>query len=245
MISRRHQTDDSFPWLDFEDHFDFPDAHIGAADAPLAQGGNLSPGMLLSAYSQGIFPWFSEGEPILWWSPDPRFVIYTDKVHVSTSMRKILRQKRFRISFDTCFKRVMQQCAAAYRPGQGGTWITEEMIDGYTRLHERGFAHSVEVWQSEQLVGGLYGVSTGGIFCGESMFSQVSNSSKAGFLTLARHLQEAGVPLVDSQVHTNYLESLGAEHIARAEYLGILNSRSAITDLLGSWSDRFKDINDW
>ena len=246
MIFRKpHETEPGFPWLDFDDHFDFPDARQSAGDAPLAQGGNLSPGMLLSAYRQGIFPWFSEGEPILWWSPDPRFVIYTNKVHVSSSMRKFLRQKRFRITFDSCFTTVMRHCAAAYRPGQRGTWITEDMISAYSRLHERGFAHSVEVWQGEFLVGGLYGVSTGGIFCGESMFSQVSNSSKTGFLTLARHLKEIGVPLVDSQVHTDYLESLGAEYLDRSEYLRILESRADLPDLQGSWTNRFPEIIDW
>ena len=245
MFRKQAAVEPEFPWLDFDDHFVFPDPHVSARDAPLAQGGNLSPGMLLSAYRQGIFPWFSEGEPILWWSPDPRFIIHIDKVHVSSSMRKILRQQRFSISFDTCFSTVMRHCAAAFRPGQRGTWITDDMVAGYTRLHEHGFAHSVEVWQDEVLVGGLYGVSVGGIFCGESMFSQVSNASKAGFLTLTRHLRELGVPLVDSQVHTEYLESLGAEHIARSEYLRILDSRKACTDLEGSWTGRFLKITDW
>ena len=245
IFKRREKSETAFPWLDFGDHFDFPDARSGAHDGPLAQGGNLSPGMLLSAYKQGIFPWFSEGDPILWWSPDPRFVIFTEKVHVSTSMRKLLRQKKFRITYDTCFATIMKECAQAWRPGQAGTWISDEMILAYTDLHRAGHAHSVEVWQDNQLVGGLYGVNIGGVFCGESMFSRISNASKTGFLTLARNLQNIGIPLVDSQVHTDYLQSLGAEHIPRAQYLDILESQIGRQDLNGSWTGRFDIIPDW
>lgn len=231
-----------FPWLGLDERFEFPDPRRAPGGAPLAQGGNLSPGMLLSAYAQGIFPWYSEGEPILWWSPDPRFVVFPDRVHVSSSMRKVLRQKRFSVSFDTRFEDVIRGCSQAPRPGQDGTWIVEDMVQAYCRLHRAGYAHSVEVWRDGELAGGLYGVGVGGVFCGESMFSRADNASKAGFLTLSRHLATAGVAVIDSQVHTDYLASLGAEHVPRARYLELLADNADRPLLDGSWTGRFGDV---
>jgi leucyl/phenylalanyl-tRNA--protein transferase len=234
--------DPDFPWLSGDQRIEFPDP-AGAPDfAPLAHGGNLSPGMLLSAYHSGIFPWYAEDDPVLWWSPNPRFVIFPAKAHLSGSMRKVLRQGCFTITADTVFPQVIRHCSMAPRPGQDGTWIGEEFIRGYTELHALGHAHSVEAWQDGELVGGLYGVSVGSVFCGESMFSKATNASKAAFLTLARWLDAAGVPVIDSQVHTELFESLGAEHIPRDEYLAILAANRDRPLLHGSWTGRYPDI---
>ena len=232
--------DPDFPWLGPETHFEFPDPAAGPDFAPLAQGGNLSPGMLLSAYRQGIFPWYSEGDPVLWWSPEPRFVIYPEKAHVSATMRKILRQQRYTITFDTCFQDVIRCCSQSPRPGQGGTWISDDFIIGYSALHRLGRAHSVEAWLDGQLVGGLYGVAVGAIFCGESMFSRADNASKAAFLTLSWQLRRLGVPLIDSQVRTALFESLGAEHIPRQRYLEELTAYRDKNLLDGSWTQLFQ-----
>jgi leucyl/phenylalanyl-tRNA--protein transferase len=201
--------------------------------------------MLLSAYETGIFPWYSEEDPVLWWSPDPRFVIFPERAHVSASMRKVLRQGRFRFSFDTCFSRVIGACSLAPRPGQNGTWISADIVSAYEELHRLGHAHSVEAWQEDELVGGLYGVSVGRIFCGESMFSTVSNASKASFLTLAVQLRNLGVPVIDSQVHTELFASLGAEHIPRDQYLDLLAANRYEALLHGSWTDRFVSDPGW
>ncbi len=231
--------DPDFPWLGPDQRLQFPDPREAADFAPLAQGGNLSPGMLLSAYNQGIFPWYSEEDPVLWWSPNPRFVIFPTEAHVSASMRKILRQQRFAISYDSHFESVIRACSLAPRPGQNGTWITEDIIDGYLELHQLGYAHSVEAWQDGQLVGGLYGVSVGSLFCGESMFSTTDNASKAAFLNIAWQFRQLGVPVIDSQVHTELFATLGARHISRNDYLDILYSAREIPLLHGSWQTRF------
>lgn len=200
---------------------DFPNIEEANEDGLLAVGGDLSSERLLFAYQKGIFPWFEKGEPILWWSPNPRFVLFPDKLKVSKSMKQVLRNSDFVISVNKDFKTVITECAKAKRIGQSGTWITQNMIDAYTELHKKGFAKSVEVWQNEELVGGLYGIDlNNGVFCGESMFSKVNNASKVGFVSF---IQNTDYKLIDCQVYTNHLENLGAEDITRKEFLKYLN----------------------
>ena len=187
----------------------------------LAAGGDLSADRLIQAYRHGCFPWFSEGQPILWWSPDPRTVLFPEELHVSRSMAKLLRQQRYQVSFDRDFKAVIQACAGPRRDADG-TWITDDMQNAYTELHARGHAHSVEVWDNGELVGGLYGLAMGQLFFGESMFSRADNASKFGFITLARHLQAWGFVLIDCQMPTPHLESLGARSIPRREFADYL-----------------------
>lgn len=187
----------------------------------LAAGGDLSPNRILSAYRQGIFPWFNPGEPILWWSPSPRTVIFPEQLHLSKSLRKVMRSGTYRVSFDHCFTEVMHACAAP-RAYASGTWISKEMIASYTELHKRGHAHSVEVWKTqdgnEELVGGLYGMALGKIFFGESMFSRADNASKVGLAFLVDHLNAWGFQLIDCQVANDHLFSLGAIEIPREEF---------------------------
>jgi leucyl/phenylalanyl-tRNA--protein transferase len=224
-----------FPYLSEHERFDFPHPETANEDGLVCFGGNLSPGMLLSAYSQGLFPWFSQNEPILWWSPDPRFVVFPEEAHASASMRKILRQGRFGMEFDLSFREVISACSSAERPGQKGTWITASMIEGYCRLHELGYAHCVEAWSGGELAGGLYGVCLGKIFFGESMFSRVPNASKAAFLFLASFLKDRGFGLIDSQVRTAHVASLGGREIPRAEYLERLSGLLRHDTLKGNW----------
>lgn len=200
----------------------FPPAEQADDDGLLAVGGDLSAERLLLAYRNGIFPWFSEEDPILWWSPDPRFVLFPEKLRISKSMLHVIKKEVFQYRFNTAFQEVIMSCAAAPREGQPGTWISEDMIQAYVGLHEIGFAHSAESWQDGKLVGGLYGVRLGNVFFGESMFSKVSNASKAAFIQMVRSLKNEGVEMIDCQMHTAHLESLGAEAIARADFLSIL-----------------------
>ncbi len=201
-------------------NMEFPDVSEASEEGLLAVGGDLSVKRLVDAYSRGIFPWFEVEEPILWWSPDPRFVLYPEKLKVSKSMRQVLRNCDFEITVNKDFKAVISECANIKRDGQLGTWITNSMIDAYVKLHDLGYAKSVEVWRGNQLVGGLYGVDLGnGVFCGESMFAKESNASKAGFIT---YIQNTNYKLIDCQVYTNHLESLGAEDIPRDEFLKFL-----------------------
>ena len=204
-------------WLT-EEHI-FPHPELANEEGILAIGGDLHPDRLLLAYKNGIFPWYSPGEPIIWWSPDPRFVLFPGNLKVSKSMKQILRKQVFKVTINQAFREVMRQCQKTKRKGQAGTWITDEMIASYANLHWKGIAHSVEVWENEELVGGLYGVSFGKCFFGESMFSRKSNASKAGFLTLVKVLEREGFALIDCQVHTDHLESLGAGMISRKEFL--------------------------
>ena len=202
----------------------FPDVSEADEHGILAVGGDLSPERLLLAYRSGIFPWFDSDEPILWWSPKERMVLFPDELVVSKSMRSILRKEVFTVTFNKDFRAVISNCSQIVRNGQRGTWITEDMIEAYVKLHELGYAKSVEVWQDEELVGGLYGIDLGHIFCGESMFSKVSNASKAAFITLVENLKIRQYKLVDCQVHNDHLESLGAREIDRIEFMKILNS---------------------
>ncbi|MBW8362563.1 MAG: leucyl/phenylalanyl-tRNA--protein transferase [Kaistella sp.] len=200
----------------------FPDPESTVSESGLmAIGGDLSPERLLFAYEIGLFPWFNEGEKILWWCPDPRFVIHPGQLKVSKSMKKILRNKVFTFTENKCFRKVMENCRNAYRKDQDGTWISEELVESYTKLHEYGFAKSIEVWQGDELVGGFYGVQIGKVFCGESMFAKVSNASKAGFIQYILKEKE-NVELIDCQIHSEHLESLGAKMISKKEYLKVL-----------------------
>ena len=198
----------------------FPHPSLAEEDGLLAIDGDLSPQRLMLAYRNGIFPWFSEGEPILWWSPDPRFIIYPKDIKISHSMKKLLQKNVYRISFDTCFRDVISNCASVRK--ESGTWINEGMIEAYCRLHELGHAHSVETWHGDRLVGGLYGISIGKCFFGESMFSTMDNASKAAFITLCKRLEEEEYIMVDCQVYTKHLESLGAVNIPRKEFLELV-----------------------
>lgn len=210
------------PWLSPK-HYGFPDPSL-ALDEPnglLAVGGDLSPERILSAYRQGIFPWFNPGDPILWWSPNPRAVVFPTQLHISKSLRKTLRKGVYRVTFDQCFREVMHACAAP-RSYADGTWISADIIAGYSALHERGFAHSVEVWLDDELVGGLYGMALGKVFFGESMFSRANDASKVGFAHLVRQLCAWDFQLIDCQVANEHLSSLGAVAIAREEFQQML-----------------------
>ncbi|MGM0982398.1 MAG: leucyl/phenylalanyl-tRNA--protein transferase [Pseudomonadota bacterium] len=210
------------PWLS-DRSVGFPP--VGSAlrdpDGLLAAGGALTPEWLLAAYRRGIFPWFSDDQPILWWSPDPRMVLFPEEIRVRRSLAKRLRNAGFRVTVDTAFERVVTECAAP-RDGQPGTWITDEMREAYGHLHHLGAAHSLEVWQAGELVGGLYGVAMGPVFFGESMFSRQADASKIALVQLARAMAAGGGRLIDCQMHTGHLASLGARDIARTEFIGYL-----------------------
>ncbi len=196
----------------------FPPTRLAEPDGLLAVGGDLSPERLLLAYRQGIFPWYSDEEPILWWSPAPRLILLPENLRISRRLARTIRKQTFQISFDTAFAEVVAHCAGTPRPGQPGTWITAEMQEAYGRLHELGFAHSVEARQGEKLVGGLYGLALGGVFFGESMFSLVADSSKVAFAALVERLKEWDFGLIDCQVATRHLLSLGAHEVEREEF---------------------------
>lgn len=200
----------------------FPPVETASQEGVLAFGGDLSSERLLLAYRSGIFPWFEEDDPILWWSPDPRMVLFLEEFKVSKSMRNVMNKAVFKITFNENFRAVISNCRKVKRDGQSGTWITNEMIEAYCKLHELGFAKSVEVWQNEKLVGGLYGIDLGHVFCGESMFSLVSNASKVAFITLVNQLKTANYKLLDCQVYNEHLESLGCREIDRKQFMEIL-----------------------
>ncbi|HEY4326523.1 MAG TPA: leucyl/phenylalanyl-tRNA--protein transferase [Mucilaginibacter sp.] len=198
----------------------FPNPQLAEDDGLLAVGGDLSTERLLLAYQNGIFPWYSEDTPILWYSPPERFVLYPDKLKVSKSMKQVLRSGKFTVTVSQCFDKVIDACSLVPRDGQDGTWITDEMKKAYIRLHNKGYAHSIEVWHENYLAGGLYGVQIGNVFCGESMFSKISNASKVALI----HLCKIGLyKLIDCQMHTDHLESMGARLIGREEYIKIVN----------------------
>ena len=202
----------------------FPPVSEANFDGILAVGGDLSPERLLLAYKSGIFPWFNEDEPIFWWSPNPRMVLFLDELVVSKSMRNILNRNIFTVTFNQNFREVISNCQKIEREGQNGTWITNDMIEAYCKLHESGTAKSVEVWQNEELVGGLYGIDLGHVFCGESMFSKVSNASKVAFIALVNQLKKGNYKLLDCQVYNEHLESLGCREIERDDFMKILKS---------------------
>jgi leucyl/phenylalanyl-tRNA--protein transferase len=203
----------------------FPPVSKADYDGILAVGGDLSPERLQLAYKSGIFPWFEEEEPIIWWSPDSRMVLFLEEVIVSKSMRNILNREVFSVTFNQNFRDVISNCQKIKRDGQNGTWITNEMFEAYCKLHELGIATSVEVWQDDELVGGLYGIDLGHVFCGESMFSKVSNASKVAFITLVSQLKKGNYKLLDCQVYNPHLESLGCREIERDAFMKILKQQ--------------------
>lgn len=202
----------------------FPPVSEANYDGILAIGGDLSPERLQLAYRSGIFPWFNEGEPILWWSPNPRMVLFLDELIVTKSMRNILNRNIFKVTFNQNFRDVISNCQKIKRDGQNGTWISNNMIESYCKLHEMGFAKTVEVWENDVLVGGLYGVDLGHVFCGESMFSKVSNASKVAFIALVNKLKNENYKFLDCQVYNPHLESLGCREIERDVFMQILNN---------------------
>jgi leucyl/phenylalanyl-tRNA--protein transferase len=223
------------PWLAGEADFPPVERALRRPNGLLAAGADLSPERLLRAYRLGIFPWFSEGEPILWWSPDPRTVLFPHELKVSRSLRKTLRKNLFQVRADTAFEQVLEGCRQP-RPGQPGTWITEEMKQAYCRLHTLGAAHSVETWHDGHLVGGLYGVALGGMFYGESMFSRMSDASKAALVALVHQLDAWGFGLIDCQMRTRLLASFGAREIARSEFTRRVAELVNYADVPGPWT---------
>ncbi|HET8540372.1 MAG TPA: leucyl/phenylalanyl-tRNA--protein transferase [Anaeromyxobacter sp.] len=213
----------------------FPDPARAEPDGLLAVGGDLRPERLLAAYALGIFPWYDASSPILWWSPDPRLVLEPERLHVSRSLRRTMRRGRYRVTADTAFERVIRRCAEHARPGQRGTWITAEMEDAYVRLHRLGFAHAFEAWEGEALAGGLYGVSLGAAFFGESMFADRPDASKVAFVRAVEWLSSRAFGLVDCQVRTEHLVSLGAHEIPRREFLRRLAAALEAPTLRGPW----------
>lgn len=211
-----------------KDSYTFPNPNTASPDGLLAIGGDLNPKRVLKAYQNGIFPWYNEDEldPILWWSPDPRFVLDINELHIPKSLKKIIKKNIFEIRFDTNFTRVMIECANAYRADQDGTWIGPEMIEAYSKLHSQGIAHSFEAYYEDELVGGGYGVVIGDIFCGESMFTLKNDASKVAFVALVQRLKNNGFRYIDSQIHTEHLERFGAKNITRIEYLKLVQQSS-------------------
>ncbi|CAM4049025.1 MULTISPECIES: leucyl/phenylalanyl-tRNA--protein transferase [Flavobacterium] len=201
----------------------FPPVEEASPEGIIAIGGDLSIERLLLAYRSGIFPWFEDDEPIMWWAPEERMVLLFEDLRITKSMRNVFNKEEFKVTFNKDFRAVITNCQVIKREGQNGTWITEDMVEAYCKLHELGYAKSVEVWQNEELVGGLYGVDLGHIFCGESMFSKVSNASKVAFITLAQKLQKANYRLIDCQVYNDHLASLGCVEIDREDFMMVLN----------------------
>jgi leucyl/phenylalanyl-tRNA--protein transferase len=222
------------PWLRSGDSFPSASTALEDPNGLLAAGGDLHPDTLLKAYREGIFPWFGEGQPILWWSPDPRMVLYPQEFKLRRSLAKRMRNGRFKVSADTCFTRVMLECAAP-RDGQDGTWINPAMVAGYSALHEMGYAHSVEVWLDGELVGGLYGVAIGKMFYGESMFSIVPDASKVALAVLCRHLVDWKFGMIDCQMNTSHLASLGAREISRKTFIQTLHELVNSPHRPGPW----------
>ena len=213
----------------------FPSPYLASREGLLAIGGDLSLKRLLLAYSNGIFPWYSEGEPILWWSPDPRLVLYPNELKVSRSLKKVINQNVFDVTMDRAFEKVITECAQVRLENQEGTWIVEDMIQAYCHLHECGFAHAVEVWQENSLAGGLYGVSLGRCFFGESMFTRITNASKVALVALVEHLRPLDFAFIDCQIATAHLTRFGAREISRSRYLDELAGALDNPTLKGKW----------
>ncbi len=210
------------PLFFLDDRLIFPPVENANSEGLLAVGGDLAPERLLLAYQNGIFPWFNDDSLILWWSPDPRMVLFPEKVKISKSMRKVLLGDQFKLTKNKSFDKVIEHCALQKRKNQEGTWITDRMMEAYKELYEKGFAKSYEVWKDKELVGGLYGVDLGNVFCGESMFSLVSNASKFAFIKMAQELHAKEYVMIDCQVYNEHLKSLGAEEMAREQFIQIL-----------------------
>ncbi len=214
----------------------FPNPELAEEDGLLAIGGDLSPERLLLSYSLGIFPWFNEGDPILWWSLNPRLILYPDQFKCSVSLNRVIKSNKFEVKMDCCFGAVIKNCSQTDRNDQAGTWITNGMIDAYTRLHEMGFAHSVETYFHGKLVGGLYGISIGKVFIGESMFHTMNNASKVAFYHLVNVLKKWNFHFIDAQQPTSHLISLGAQEIERKKYLTLLEEASKFPTYKGKWN---------
>ena len=227
-MSKANSNNTDFPYLNINEYFEFPPM-VEEFGGIVCVGGNLSPGMLISAYLQGIFPWYSKDDPILWWSPDPRFVLFPEELHIPKSLQKFIKRNEklllqddpnaFSFTTDCAFEQVIQNCSSVERKDQDGTWILQEMIDAYCDLHELGFAHSYETWQNGKLVGGFYGVEIGKIFFGESMFALVPEASKVAFVKFAKNFLQRGGKLIDSQVYTDNIARFGGKNISRQEFL--------------------------
>ncbi|MBU0729405.1 MAG: leucyl/phenylalanyl-tRNA--protein transferase [Proteobacteria bacterium] len=215
----------------------FPPPHLAREDGLIAVGGDLSPERILVAYQMGIFPWYSQGEPILWWAPDPRLVLFPDELRISKRLARTIRKKPFRITMDSAFRQVIESCAKFPRPGQeeAGTWIVEEMIEAYCTLHDLGFAHSVECWDGDELVGGLYGLAIGAIYYGESMFSKASDASKIGMAFLVEKLAGWGFEMIDCQIATDHLKRMGAREIPADDFYDRLNIALSKPTRQGKW----------
>jgi len=218
------------------DKLEFPPPHLARKDGLLAIGGDLGQQRLLLAYRMGIFPWFSEKEPILWWSPDPRLLLYPQDLQVSKSLKKIIKKETFRITIDQDFGKVITSCAQYRLQNSEGTWIVDDMIEAYCNLHKSGFAHSVEAWYEDELAGGLYGVSLGGCFFGESMFTRKSNASKVAFVALIDHLKSLSIDIIDCQVKTAHLIRFGAKEVPRVRFLNQLQKAQEAPTKRGKWA---------
>lgn len=216
----------------------FPSAEMASPEGIVAVGGDLSPERLITAYSHGIFPWYSKGEPIIWWSPDPRMVLFPKEVHIAKSMKRIVKKNIFQFTLDRDFRSVIENCRLP-RKNQPSTWITDEIRDAYVLLHDLGFAHSGEVWRGNRLVGGIYGISLGKCFFGESMFSKETNASKFAFIKMAEQLIKMGFIMLDGQVPSRHLETLGAREVPRKEFLALLKEGLKHETLVGKWLEGF------
>jgi leucyl/phenylalanyl-tRNA--protein transferase len=224
----------AIPWIGARDPFPPVEQALDEPNGLLAAGGDLSPERLLDAYAHGIFPWFNDGDPVLWWSPEPRMVLVPGELHLSRSLRKVIRSGQFTMTFDRAFDAVVEGCAAP-RPNQDGTWITAYMKQAYSDLARLGFGHSVETWEGDELVGGLYGVALGRVFFGESMFSRRSNASKVALACLARQLERWAFAMIDCQMSTEHLASLGAREIPRRHFLRTLRTAAAQQPIAAPW----------
>ena len=214
--------DPDFPYLNEYERYAFPDPDKSQNDSIIIFGGNLSPGMLLSAYEQGLFPWYNYDQPVIWHSPDPRFILFPENLHIPNSLKKLLKHNKYKITFNVDFENVIANCSKIYRPNQSGTWITSDMVKAYTEMHRLGWAVSAEAWEGNELAGGCYGLLFTNIFFGESMFAKKPNASKAAFAVLAKSLFNAGIVFIDCQTYTNHLERFGAKMISRSDYLRLL-----------------------
>lgn len=226
-----------------DDSLYFPDPNSAHESGILAIGGDLQPERLLLAYQHGAFPWFHPEEPPVWWHPDPRFVIFPERIKISKSMRSYFNREKYTVTFDQNFTDVVKECGMAPRKEGDGTWISEEILDSFQILHTRGFAHSVEVWKDKELVGGLYGLSIGKVFFGESMFTKASNASKVALITLARILEEKEFFLIDCQIANSHLESMGGEYISREEFMNFMRKNTFVPTMNNCWSQMSEGIN--
>jgi leucyl/phenylalanyl-tRNA--protein transferase len=224
------------PWLDAHSAFPPVDTALREPNGLLAAGGDLSSARLIDAYRRGIYPWYSEGQPTLWWSPDPRMVLFVDEFRMSRSLGKRVRRREFAVRVDTSFRAVMDACAKAPRSGQNGTWITPAMMEAYASLHEQGYAHSVEAWRGDDLVGGLYGIALGGVFFGESMFARATDASKVCLAHLVAAMRQRGMTMIDCQQETEHLASLGARPIPRREFVLRLAQAIDSDAPVGDWT---------